>query len=119
MATVNKLTLSASTNGRQTLVTNTATPGTLLHTASNVSNTFDEVWLYATNNDTDAVALNIEFGGTTSPNDIIKASIPPQEGLYLLVPGLVISSNTNALAVRAFASKSNVVSVSGWINRII
>lgn len=118
MATFDKLTLSGSTDGRPILVAATATPGTTIHTASSTATVYDEVWLYATNNDGSSISLSIEFGGTTSPNDIIKLSVPAQSGLFLLVPGLVLKGNATPLVIKAFAATANKISISGWVNRI-
>lgn len=116
MSTFSKLALSGSTNGKQILVAATSTPGTTIHTAVSGSSDFDEIWIYATNNHTASVNLTLEWGGTTSPNDLIQMAIPSKTGSYLLVPGLVLQ---NGLIVRAFAGVTNVVSVSGWVNRIV
>ena len=115
MATFSKRNLSGSTNGRGIKVAATATPGTLIHTAVAGTTTMDEVWLYVYNSHTSAVALTIEFGGTTAPDDNIKVSIPSQQGLLLVVPGLIIQ---NELAVRAFASTADVLVITGFVNRI-
>lgn len=118
MATFDKITLSGSTDGRPILVAATATPGTTIHTASSTATVYDEIWLYAINNDSSSITLSIEFGGTTSPNDIIKLSVPAQSGLFLFVPGLVLKGNATPLVVRAFAATANKISISGWVNRI-
>ncbi len=115
MTVFTKRALSGSTNGRMIKVVQTATAGTLIHTAVSGTTEFDEVWLYAMNNHSSNVNLTIEFGGVSSPDDLIKMAIPYQAGLYLVVPGWVIQ---NGLAVRAFASVANVISMGGWVNRI-
>jgi hypothetical protein len=115
MATYTKIGHSGSTNGKQIKVAATSTPGTLIHTAQSGTSNFDEVWIYVTNNHTASVNLTIEWGGTTSTDDLIQQAIPAKTGLYLLVPGLVLQ---NSLVVRAFAATTNVISVSGWVNRI-
>ncbi len=118
MATFSKIALSGSTDGKMVKVAATATAGTTLHTGSTTATTFDEVWLYAVNSDTSARKLTIEWGGTSSPDDLIEFSVPAESGLYLIVPGLVIKGNATALIVRAFAATANVVNVAGYVNRI-
>ena len=118
MATFSKIALSGSTDGKMIKVAATATAGTTLHTGSTTATTFDEVWLYAVNSDTSARKLTIEWGGTSSPDDLIEFSVPAESGLYLIVPGLVIKGNATALIVRAFAATANVVNVAGYVNRI-
>lgn len=93
----------------------TATAGTTIHTAGSGTTNIDEVWLWATNTDSVARTLTIEFGGTTSPDDTIVVSIPARTGLVLVVPGWPLQ---NALVVKAFASVANVVTVGGFVNRI-
>ena len=115
MATYSKIALSNSTAGKQILVVATASSGTSIHTAIAGTADFDEIWLYATNNHTSSVNLTIEYGGTTSPNDLIQMVIPSKTGLYLIVPGLILQ---NSNIVRAFANVTNVISISGWVNRI-
>jgi hypothetical protein len=118
MATYSKIHLSGSTDGRLIKVAQTATAGTTIHTGSSTATTYDEIWLYAVNSDTTDRKLTIEFGGTSSPDDLIEQTITAESGLLLVVPGLVIKGNATALVVRAFAATSNVVMVGGYVNRI-
>lgn len=115
MATYTKEKLSGSSNGRQIKVAATATPGTLIHTATAGIVNMDEVWLYVTNNHTASLALTIEFGGVSSPDDLIQMSIPSKTGLFLIVPGFLLN---NGLVVRAFAQTANQLCISGWVNHI-
>ncbi|QGH73514.1 MAG: fimbrial-type adhesion domain containing protein [Podoviridae sp. ctDWo9] len=118
MATFSKITLSGSTDGKLIKVAATATAGTTIHTASTTTTTYDEVWLYAVNSDTTDRKLTIEFGGTTSPDDLIEQTITAESGLLLVVPGLILKGNASALVVRAFCATANVVSIGGYVNRI-
>jgi len=114
-ATFTKVKLSGSTDGRQILVVATATAGTLIHTAHATAQ--DEVWLWAVNSDTTARKLTIEYGGVTSPNDLIEVTIPAESGLVCVVPGS--SPLTNSVVVRAFCATASVVSIQGFVNRIV
>ena len=118
MATFSKITLSGSTDGKLIKVAATGTPGTTLHTGSATETTFDEVWLYAVNTDTTARKLTIEWGGTTSPDDLLELTVLPESGLVTVVPGLVIQGNATPLVVRAFCASANVVVIGGFVNRI-
>jgi hypothetical protein len=118
MAAFSKLVLSGSTDGRAIKVAATATPGTTIHTGSATATTLDEIWLYATNTDTTARKLTIEWGSTSSPDDLIELTIPAESGLTLIAPGLLIKGNATPLVVRAFAASANVVTVHGYVNRI-
>lgn len=114
MATFAKIPLSGSTNGRGILVAATSSPGTLIHTAVSGTTSFDEVWLYCQNTSTSSVALDIEFGGTATA-DNIEITIPGESGLVLVVPGLFLN---NSLPVRAWAATTNVLAIHGYVNRV-
>jgi hypothetical protein len=118
MATFTKIALSGSTDGRMIKVAATGTAGTTIHTGSATSTTFDEIWLYAVNSDTTARKLTIEWGGVSSPDDLIEFTVPAESGLYLITAGLVIKGNATPLVVRAFCATSNVVMIAGFVNRI-
>jgi len=118
MATFSKEILSGSTDGKLIKVAATATAGTTIHTGSSTATTIDEVWLYAVNSDTTDRKLTIEFSGVTAPDDLIEFTVKAENGLYLIVPGLVIKGNATPLVIRAFAATANVVSVGGYVNRI-
>jgi hypothetical protein len=118
MATYSKNILSGSTDGRAVKVAATGTPGTTIHTGSTTATTLDEIWLYAQNTDTTARKLTIEWGGTTSPDDLIEVTIGPEQGLVLVAPGLLLKGNATALIVRAFAASANVITIHGYVNRI-
>lgn len=115
MAYITKRILSGSTNGRSILVAATATLGTTIHTAVTGTTDLDEIYLYAVNSSASDVKLTIEFGGATSPNDLIEYTVPTENGEHLIVPGFLLQ---NALVVTAFAGTANVITVNGWVNRI-
>lgn len=118
MATFSKEILSGSTDGKGILVAATATPGTTIHTGSATATTLNEVWLYGMNTSTSAVKLTIEWGGTSSPGDLIEVTLPPESGLTVLTPGLLIKGNATQLVVRAFAATTNVITIHGYVNVI-
>lgn len=112
MATFSKQKFSAQTAGYGILIVQTATAGTAIHTVP--ASVTDEIWLYATNNDTSAVNLTIEFGDATATNNI-KLSIPATSGLTIVLPGLILAAT---YTVKAFAGTTSKISVFGYINRI-
>ena len=118
MATFTKQILSGSTDGKAIKVAATATAGTTIHTGSSTATTLDEVWVYAVNTSASDVKLTIEWGGTTSPDDHIEYTVKAENGLYLIVPGLILKGNATPLVVRAFAATANVITLSGYVNRI-
>lgn len=117
MASFLKRKLSGSTDGMPIKVVATATAGTTIHTAvaGTTAGSFDEIWLYAYNSHTAAVELTIEYGGATAPAQNIKVTLASKSGLSLIVPGLILQ---NGLTVAAFAGTANVVTISGFVNRI-
>ena len=118
MATFTKNHLSGSTDGRMIKVVQTATAGTTIHTGPTNTAHFHEVWLYAVNSSASTVKLTIEWGGVSSPDDLIEFTVPAEDGLYLMVPGLVLQGNATALTVKAFAATANVIVVHGYVNEI-
>lgn len=118
MATFSKELLSGSTQGKMIAVAATGTPGTLIHATGTSSTIEDEVWLYAVNSDTTNRKLTIEYGGTATA-DLIEFTVPAESGLYLIVPGLILTG-TGAAAnnVRAFAATASVINIAGYVNRI-
>ena len=118
MATFSKSILSGSTDGKQIKVAATATAGTLIHTGPTATSALHEMWVYAVNTSATDVKLTVEYGGVASPDDHIEYTVKAENGLYLIIPGLLIKGNATALVVRAFAATANVICISGYVNVI-
>lgn len=119
MATYSKVLLSGSTQGKAIKVAATASTGTTIHATGTSATIEDEVWLYAYNSAATPTLLTIQFGGTTAVDNDIKLSIPATSGLTLVVPGLILTGTGSATnTVYAYAATANVVTVSGYVNRI-
>ena len=119
MAVFNKLHLSGSTGGQPIKVADTATPGTNIHTTGSSSLDIDEVWIYANNTSSSEVKLTIEYGGVVDPDNLIEVSIAGESGLVLAIPGLILSGDgTNPRSIKAFAATTNVINITGYVNRI-
>lgn len=119
MATFTKVALSGSTQGKGIKVVATASTGTTIHATGTSSSIIDEVWLYAYNSHTASVTLTVQFGGTTSPDNDIKIVVPQTSGLTLVVPGLILTgTGAAANTVYAYAGTTNVITISGYVNRI-
>lgn len=91
--------------------TNSAVQGELVHThsLSCEGSLFDEVYLLAYNSHTSPVVLNIQWGGTTSPDNVLDISIAA--GSFLsVVSGMLISGNST---VSATASVTNKIVIYG------
>lgn len=104
--------LSASTNGRAIKVVATGTPGTTIHAADATAN--DYISLYAYNSSDSAVDLTLEWGGTTSPDDLIVKTLPPKTEKLVASKRLL----TGSLEVKAFAGTANVVMIHGSVDRV-
>jgi hypothetical protein len=116
MATISKLPLSSSVNGKQILIAGTvSSSATNIHTAIAGTTSMDEIWLYACNNATASMTCSILWGGTAEPADVTKVILNPNGGRTLLVDGKLLQ---NALTVQAYASVTNLMVVDGFINRI-
>lgn len=116
MATdIKKLIPSGSTNGRPIKVAATSTPGTTVHQSATttVTGCGDTMVASVYNSDTSDRTITFECGGTTSPDDHVKRTIPAGETVSVPLPMI-----NNNLILRAFASATNVLTVSGYVERI-
>jgi hypothetical protein len=118
MASLTKRKLSGSTDGKPIKVVQTATLGTTIHTAvaGTTAGTFDEIWLWAYNGHTADVALTLEYGGATVPDQNVIVTVPFKAGLVLVVPGFLLQ---NGLVVTAFAATANVITINGYVNAMV
>ena len=121
MATFTKKTLEpagSTGTGLGIKVAATATAGTAIHTGSATATTIDEVWLYAVNYDTTDRKLTIQYGGVTAGTNEIEYTVKAENGLYLIVPGLVLQGNATAKVISAYAATNTSIVVYGYVNRI-
>jgi hypothetical protein len=118
MATLSKLSLSGSTNGRGIKVT-TVLPvdgsDTTIHTAVSGTVDTDLITLFAYNDSATAAELELGWGGTTNVDDSIALSIASRAGLVLVTADLPLR---NGLVVVASAAVANVLVIYGYVNRI-
>jgi len=105
--------LSGSTDGKLIQVTATGTPGTVIHTAVTGTTQLDRIWLYAVNNHTAAVELEIEFGDATATTNIV-VTIPADSGEFEILQGRALQ---NAMVVKVFAAVATVIAIGGHIIR--
>lgn len=105
--------LSGSTDGRGIKIAATATPGTLIHTAQASAIDMDAPEIYLCNTSTSDVVATAECWGTTSPDDLMKRTIPAGETVALPVP-----PGRNGLVLRIFAATGNVITAFGTVKRI-
>ena len=106
--------LSGTSNGLQNKITATASTGDTIHTAH--ASALDEIWLWAVNSSATDRELTIQWGETGAPDGNIRYTVPSKDGLHLIVPGILL---TNSLLVTGFvAAESDVIMVTGYVNRI-
>ena len=117
MSTIVIREFSSGADGVPIKIAATATAGTAIHTATSetADGSYDRVWLWAYNSHTADVQLTVEFGGATDPDNHIVKTIPFDQGVWLVVPGLILQ---NSKTVKAFAAIANVIVVSGYVERI-
>jgi len=107
--------LSGSEGGRPIIVSTTGSPGILVHEAAPARGKQSIVRLYATNLDSSAVELSIEFGGVAHPGDRIIITVPAKAGLFEVIPGLPLDQG---LEVRALAASANKILLSGYVELV-
>jgi hypothetical protein len=83
--------LSGSTQGKGIKVVQTSTLGNTIHATTTSATTVDRLYLWAVNSQAAATAstvlLTLEFGGVTSPDNLIQVPIPGQAGEVQLCDG--------------------------------
>ena len=121
MATFTKTLLSGSTQGKAIKIaaTTSGSAGTTIHATGTSASIQDEVWLYAYNSAATATVLTIQWGGVTAVDNEIKLSIPATSGLTLVIPGFILTGTGSAAnTIAAYAATTNVITVTGYVNRI-
>lgn len=98
-------------NGRNIKIVATASPGTTIHTAHATAK--DEIDLEAYNSDTVDRELVLQLGGTTSPDDDLKFTIPAKSGFVPLGKQLLSGS----VVVKGYCATANVIIVRGQVAR--
>lgn len=105
---------AASAEGDAIKVAATSTPGTLLHTAG--ASGVEVLTLYAVNTSSTTVTLTLEWGGTTSPDDLVPQDIRPNVGPVKLCMNRPLAAGAS---LRAFAGTTNVLTVYGEMNKVL
>ena len=112
-----RILLSGSTSGKPIKVVQTATAGTLIHTATSDATEMDAVYLWAANTSGSAATLTMEWGGATDPADLLTKSysIGANSAPTVIANGQPL---TGGMVVRAFSGTANVLTITGYANRI-
>ena len=117
MATISKICLSESTDGRGISVAATSSGGTDIHEASATAADYHEIWLWASSHSVVTETLTLEWGGTTEAGDHFITTINPNETV-LIATGWIIKGNATELIVKAFTTTANQVNITGYVNFI-
>jgi hypothetical protein len=118
--TFSKIPLSGTGNGLGLLINSgsVGVAGPTIHTGSSSTSVIDEVWLYAVNYDTTDRKLTIQYGGVTAGTNEIEYTVKAENGLYLIVAGLLLSGNATPKLITAYAATNTSIVVYGYVNRI-
>jgi len=118
MATISRIKLSGSTDGRGIVVAgDDIGGGTTIHTGSSTALDYEEIWMWASNFNTSAETLTLMWGGTTEAGDHFKTIIQPNETV-LVAPGWILKGNASPIIVKAFSTTVNKVNIVGHCNFI-
>ena len=88
---------------------------TVVHAAGSGTSNLDEIWLWANNTSGSDVKLTIEWGTATADEGNIEVTIEAESGLVQIIPGLILC---NSKDVQAFAGTTDVILITGFVNRI-
>ena len=118
--TFSKIPLSGTGNGLGRLIDSgsVGVAGPTIHTGPSSTSVIDEVWLYAVNYDTTDRKLTIQYGGVTAGTNEIEYTVKAENGLYLIVAGLLLSGNATPKLITAYAATNTSIVVYGYVNRI-
>lgn len=116
MASYARFLLSGSTNGRPIPVVAVATPGTLVHTAVAGTTSFEEVYLWASNQTGAAAKLTVEWGGVATGDHLVtELSVPAHSEA---IPVAVGQTLNGGVEVRAYSDAASAINITGNVNRI-
>lgn len=110
---------SVSPNGLPIAVTDTASPGTLIHTAvaGTTDGTMDEIWLYVNNIGSVNYEVTVEFGAAAASSRIIY-SVIPRDGIKCMIPGLPLR---NGATIRVYVQSGGqgLINVTGRVVPVV
>ena len=79
-------------------------------------------WICGSNASASVVRLSIGWGEEPSTNDDLEIvmNVTAKTGYHMLIPGLILKGNAStALVVTAYASATNAVNLTGYVNHIV
>lgn len=112
---------TGSTNGKAIdISTEVASPGVTIHTVGSATGSitsFDEIWLYCSNQGISNHILSIEFGGTAT-TDIIVQTVPTKDGAHLIIPGISLTATASIIRAFSTTTATGVLQITGHVNHI-
>ena len=115
MATYTKIKLSESLRGRGIRL---STGATVIHNSPSGTTSWDEIWLWVTNNDTSNAdeVLTIQWGDSAVDKNKIEENITISTGLKLVISGLILQDSES---VSGWGDNdSTALTIFGYVNRI-
>jgi hypothetical protein len=115
MGSISEIKLSESDRGRPIGITEIASPGNLLHIATDeeLPEGYDKVYLYAVNVTEADHTLYVQWGGTDS-SDLVPYDMAAGTGAYLTIPANLLMGGAE---VRAYADLGDAINVFGSVIR--
>lgn len=107
---VSLLNLSSSINGKLINVPSGSAAAVNIHKAQAGTTYFDQIFLYACNNNNVNSDLFVLYG-SGSISDTIQTTIPSKSGRYMVLDGTVLQ---NSLQITAYSSTGSL-SVDGYV----
>ena len=109
------------------ITASTSSSRNLVHQTGNGDSNYEEIWLWAYNDDENDAELTIEFGGLSwaanpgqdinyRDDSVLKFKVPSRKGLHKIFAGFILQ---NSLRVTAYSSSANKVILHGYVNKII
>ena len=102
--------------GLRNPVTDTASPGTAIHTVTSDSGAYEEVWLEANNVGSAPVALTLVLAHGTDVREL-RMGISAGDGLYLILPGNAYRDGVVISAYVPSGHESDIL-IGGFVNQV-
>ena len=124
---IRKASLSNVDANNGSIVINGTEPAnrTLVHQTDSGSSSYEEVYLWAYNDEDYALDLTIEYGGLSNninggaivyhKNRSIKIKIPSRQGLFNIFNGIILQ---NSSRITAFSNGAGKVVLRGYVNKV-
>lgn len=90
-----------------------------VHASTDTDGEVDSVWLDLINTSAAIVRVTILKGGTTEPDNAMYVDVPPAGVAtyrHRVMDGVPINGGA---IIKVYAATANVVTVDGWVNRVV